>query len=134
LSRATAENSITFTGTMVDSATQMPLPRLAIDISHGEKGGWMTYVTTTDADGNFIITGIPVGHSEVLFWVRKPNRSEYFFPVNLTQGGKPIIVSGLATTALAAPRDRLRAAAKGKSAPLVLFRSGNRDAAGRWRD
>jgi hypothetical protein len=134
LSRATAKNSITFTGTMIDSATRMPLPFLAIDFSHGEKGGYMTYLTTTDGDGNFIITGIPAGHSEGYFWVRKPNRSEYFLLVNLTQGGKPIIVSGLATTALEAPRNRMRAAAKGKSAPAILFRSRNRDATGRRRD
>ena len=134
MSRATAKNSLTFTGTLIDSATRMPLPGLPIDLSHSEMGGWMTYLTTTDGSGNFIITGIPIGHSAGYIWVRKPNRSEYFLPVNLTQGGKPIVVSGLATTSLAEPRDRLRKAARGKPAPAVLFRSRNRDAAGRRRD
>jgi hypothetical protein len=133
LSRATAENSITFTGTVIDSATLTPIARLSIDISHGEKGGWMTYVTTTDDTGGFIITGIPVGHYDGYFWVRRPNR-EYFLPVSLTQSGMQIIVSGLSTTSLAAPRNRQRAAAQGKSDPVLLFLSRHLDAAGRWRD
>lgn len=131
LPRATAKNSLTFTGTLIDSATQAPIPRMTMDISHSEKGGWMTYLTTTDDSGKFSIPGIPLGHSEGYFWVRKPNRSGYFLSVSLTQGGKPIVVPGLSPTALAAPGNRKRASMGRKSARLMLFQTQGRDAVGR---
>jgi hypothetical protein len=134
LVRATTMNSIIYTGTLLDSASGKPIPGFPLDLSHGGTGGWATYVSRTDDSGRFAFMGIPAGTTTVLLWMRSPHRVEFRNITLTAQGGKPIFFPEWSTTSLAAPRERLRAAARGKSDHVVLFRSRNRDATGRWRD
>jgi hypothetical protein len=134
LVRETIKNSMTFTGTLLDSASGRPIAGFPLDISHGGMGGWATYVSRTDDTGHFAFTGIPAGTGTVILWLRSPRRVESRNITLMAQDGKAIFIPEWSTTSLAAPRDRLRVSAKGKSASLVLFGSRNRDATGRWRD
>lgn len=135
LARATEKNSRGFTGTLLDSATHKPIAGFPLDLSHGWQDGWMTYVSRTDDSGRFAYAGIPAGVSTGYFWIYVPREMDAWIMVNMRRSGDTVLVPRWsATTSLAAPRTRLRAPARGKPDPLVLFPSRNRDAAGRRRD
>jgi hypothetical protein len=134
LARATEKNSLTFTGSLLDSASRKPIAGYSFDLSLRWPGGWMTYPSRTDDSGRFVFTGIPISATIGYFWIRAPQRIDEWKEVNLHVAGNPILVSRVLTTSLAPSYARPHAAARGKSVPLVLFRSRNRDAVGRLRD
>ena len=133
LSRATGTNSLSFTGTLLDTARK-PISRLPLDVSAAIGGGWITFLTSTDENGHFVFTDVPKGLGNGYLFVRKSPSSFEMLTVRWSESGDSITVPRWSPTSLAPTRARLRAGARGKSAPLVLFRSRNRDAAGRRRD
>lgn len=133
LARATEKNSLTFAGTLLDTAGE-PIARLPIDVSAQVAAGWLTFLSTTDENGRFVFKDIPNGLGTGFLFVRSsPSRFE-MLSVHWSDSGDSIIVPHWSATSLAPSRARPRVAAPGKSAPFFLFRSGERDAAGRRRD
>jgi hypothetical protein len=134
LPRATANNSVNFDGTLLDSTTGRPIAGFPFDLSYEGMGGWVTYPSATDDSGRFVFTGIPKNQSRGYLWVNSPPRFSLWITVDMQAGGKTLLIPNWSTTSLAAPRERLRPAARHKSAPVILFHSHARDAAGRFRN
>lgn len=132
LDRATETNSFSFTGTLLDTARK-PISRLPLDVSAASGGGWITFLSSTDENGHFVFTEIPKGLGNGYLFVRRSPSSFEMLTVRWSQSGDSITVPQWSATSLSPSRARLRAGTR-KSAPLVLFRSQNRDAAGRRRD
>ncbi len=133
LARATETNSLSFTGTLLDS-TRKPISRLPLDVSAAIAGGWITFLSSTDENGHFVFTDVSKGLGNGYLFVRRSPSSFEMLTVYWAQSGDSITVPRWSTTSLAPSHARLSAGARGKSQPLVLFRSLNRDAAGRRRD
>jgi hypothetical protein len=134
LTRATEQNSFAFTGALLDSARK-PVAGLPLDLSSmTQSGGWITFLSKTDENGSFVFKDIPKGLPDGYIFLRSSPSQFQILSVYWIRSGDSIIVPYRPTTSLAPSRARPRVSARGNPAPSVLFRSRNRDAAGRWRD
>lgn len=132
LIKATEKNSLTYSGTLLDSASRQPIAGFTFDLSHSWLSGWSTYVTQTDDSGHFSFSGIPIEKSSGYLWIRSPPRIDLWFTVNLLQGDETFVIPRILTTSLLSPRrTRLNPATQAKSTPFFIFRSWHGNAVGR---
>ncbi|MBW8889926.1 MAG: hypothetical protein JF616_19390 [Fibrobacteres bacterium] len=130
LARATENNSFTFTGALLDSARK-PVAEWPIDLSSQNESGWITFLSKTDENGSFVFKDLPKGLPDGYIFLRSSPTQFQILTVYWIRSGNSIIVPRQPTTSLAPSRARPRVSALQKPAPLILFRSGDRDAAGR---